>query len=207
MSRLLKAQKANLNLRYFLQNCVYTKDEHDKKNPVKKFPDFAYIEDVVNVWETEDRLLIKKSRQVLLTWIMVAIHTWLAWNRSNAVIIFQSDKEDKVKEILLDRSEFIIRHLSEEVKFLMGEVFFGALMFKFLKNGSRIIGTPAGADVIRSFTATAILSDEMAFQEKQEETLAGSLQSVTDGGKFTGISTIYPESYFDKLCEDLIKVA
>jgi len=73
---LREIQRASKDCKFFIKRFCLTLDEHDSKNPIKKFPDKEYIWDLVDLFLNERLLLVEKSRQMLCTWVMVACHLW-----------------------------------------------------------------------------------------------------------------------------------
>jgi phage FluMu gp28-like protein len=60
-------------------------------------------------------------------------------------------------------------------------------------NGSTIMAIAQGAEKMRSYTFSAILSDEMGFQDKAEEAYTAALPTI--------------EGFFKALCFDAIRSA
>jgi hypothetical protein len=58
-----------------------------------------------------------------------------------------------------------------------------------------------GSDVLRSYTFSAIFSDEMGFQDEAEDAYTASVPTIEGGGKFTGVSTANP-GYFQAMVFD-----
>ncbi len=59
------------------------------------------------------------------------------------------------------------------------------------------------SDALRSSTASAIFSDEMAFQPYARKSYQGARPTIEGGGKFTGISTPNGKNFFYNLIFDL----
>lgn len=198
---------------FFCTNFVYTLDEHDAKNPVKKFPDYSYLELITEVWKKNTKLLVPKSRQMMLSWLMVALHVWLALHKGQS-IYFQSKKEDDSNG-LLDRAKFIYNHLPIALKW--GKVdstmqvdlkknppvrdIYCNLEFPWLNSNIRAVAQ--GPDVLRSRTASAILSDEMAFQDQACLAYEASKPTIDGGGRYTGVSTPNGQECFYDLVFDI----
>ena len=107
---------------------LYTKDEHDAHEPVKPFPDLAYmrvlldlylvgghylhpdqaqyardwgfgVDDLAMVAET-GLLAVEKSRQVMVTWLTLAYCLWRAKFKQHQLIMVQSKREDDAKKLV-----------------------------------------------------------------------------------------------------------
>ena len=96
----------------FIFNFCWTLDEQDEAEPIKRFPKLEYIGEVIDLWVKERLVLIVKSRQMMMTWLMVALHLWLAMYFKGRHIFFVSKKEEDANA-LIDRAEFIWEHLPE----------------------------------------------------------------------------------------------
>jgi hypothetical protein len=181
---------------------VWTKDEHDFHSPVKKFPDKAHLRELCNLWYTERLLLIPKSRQLLVTWLMSACYLWDTQFHRGRLNFFQSKKEEDADRVV-QRSFFIWEHQPDWIKEMFpAEYTFCHLKYKL--GSSEIWGVPQGDDQIRSHTASGIFSDEMAFQPDAEAAYVGALPTIKGGGRFTGVSSANP-GFFHYLVENKCK--
>lgn len=189
--------KAMLDPWHFLTTFVYTTDPHDAINPIKLFPPKSYLQFLVSVWLRESKLLVPKSRQILVSWCMVACHLWLAITGRGRFIYFQSQKEEKADK-LIQRVNFICKQLPPMVP----EFRYTYCKLKFDGLDSMIEGVPQGADSIRQETCTAIYSDEMAFQEEAEKAYIASKPTIDGGGRYTGVSSANGPNFFKRLVFD-----
>ena len=202
-------ERAKDDLLYYLSNMVYTQDEHDQESPIKPMPMHKkYMRELAQHFLTENLLLIEKSRQMMVTWIMVACHLWDAQFHQGRRIFFQSKKEADANH-LIDRAKTIYRNYPEPFKSVIHEKYparepMAYLKLEFPRNQSIIQGTAQGADIIRQYTASRIFSDEMAFQEKAEEAFIAAKPTVTGGGSFVGVSTPNFKNFFYLLAKDQI---
>ena len=74
----------------WLKDCVYTWDEFDKENPVKRFDVKSYIKPIIEQFQSKDKvLLIAKSRQMMMSWLFssLMLHQAEFYPYSNEVII------------------------------------------------------------------------------------------------------------------------
>lgn len=183
---------------------MYTLDEHDKIEPVKKLPmDKEYIKDMATLFMTERLLLFEKSRQMMVTWTMVACHVWDALFFPGRRIAFQSKKEQDANH-LVDRAKFIYSKLPEWMKaqFPMNPPSYCKL--EFGKWNSGIYGIPQGPDQLRQYTFSRIFSDELAFQDRTEEAYIAARPTITGGGSFVGVSSPNFKEFFYHLIRDQI---
>ena len=60
---------------YFLTEFCFTMDEHWESKGLKsaynKFPEKEYIRDLCDLFQTQDLLVIEKSRQMMVSWIFI----------------------------------------------------------------------------------------------------------------------------------------
>jgi len=207
----------------FLVECVWTHDPAGQT--VRRFPDYDdpmptcdctppsadhptggcknYIHHVVQTWLREKRYAVPKSRRVIATWTMVALHLWLARFFPGSVIAFVSRKQglndSEGAAELVRRAKFIEEHLPAEVEPIPFVYNFARL--KYPSIGSEIIGVAQGADQLRQPGLTAIFADELAFWELAHDTYSASIPTLEGGGRFTGISSANP-GFFKQLTFD-----
>jgi hypothetical protein len=184
----------------FIEN-VLTKDEHDIDRPIKPFPRKPYIPYILRKF-TDSRvsiIFIAKSRQIMLTWLCCVYALWLAKTYPHRLIFVQSKKEEDAANLVFNggrtgknwdaaRISFIEKHLPAWLQDDV-EPAFGKLLFP---NGSKIWGIPEGADMIRSYTPSLVISDEAAFQPCFGEAYTAMLPVAKQGGQLIAISSANP---------------
>jgi hypothetical protein len=202
----------------FLTECVWTLDQATSQ--VRRFPTYDdpaqgcecmpggcanYVQHVTNRWLQNKRYLVPKSRRVLVSWTMVALHCWLARFYPGSTIAFVSRKQglndSEGAAELVRRVKFIEEHLPMEIEPLPFQYNFARI--KYPSINSEIIGVAQGADQLRQYTLTAIFADEMAFWELAHDTYSASMPTLEGGGRFTGVSSANPgffkQAVFDSL--------
>jgi len=190
----------------FCVRCVFTLDQVDKKNPVKKFPShYKYLKLYTRVWEREKLIIVPKSRRMFMSWCNIALYlhdTMFSVGRTN---VFQSKKEED-SDALIERAKFILEHIpeSEIPKDLIPAWEKTYCHLKFPEIHSEIVGVPQGADQHRSLTASGVLFDEFAFWEKAEDTYSAAMPTIEGGGRCTIISSAAP-GYMEKLVYDTLE--
>lgn len=204
---------------YWLTNWAFTLDVHDRKTPIKPLPEKDYIKFIVGKWLKDPLLLVPKSRQMMLSWIMVALYLWDTQFHKGRLTFFQSKKADDAND-LVKRAKFI---WDNEPKFLkkyylddggfkdlicnpqnQGQHVYCSLSFPDIH--SEIRGIPEGGDVIRMHTASGILSDEMAFQPEAKSAFAAARPTLSARGKWTGVSTAEDGTFFEDMVWDRIEI-
>lgn len=169
-----------------------TLDPHDRKNPIKLIPRHPYLEKMVEEWEANQLVLVVKSRQMMASWLFTALHLWDAMYHKGRSIFFISKKEEDAgfgnQLSLLGRVEFILDNLPEKMrpKYKKG---IRPPKVEFPEQYSSIMACSQEAEALRQFTASRVMSDEMAFQERAEQAYIAMKPTLDGGGCLTGIST------------------
>jgi hypothetical protein len=176
----------------FIFKYAKTLDPHDSKHPVKNFPQWTFMEKMIDEWLANPLVLVVKSRQMMASWLFVALHTWDAIFHKGRSIFFVSKKEEDAgfgnQLSLLSRSLFIIENLPAKLqpKFHKSK---RPPAIEFPNLYSSIMACSQEAEALRQYTASRILSDEMAFQEQAETAYTAMKPTIDGGGNLTGIST------------------
>jgi hypothetical protein len=194
----------------FLKHYVKTIDPHDEDGLAKDFPySRPYVQRLVDGWLENRLMLVAKSRQMIISWLFVALYTWDAMVHDGKFIFFQSRKEDDAglgsPLSLLSRALFIWQNLPD----WMQEEFPITTKRKpqlivFEKTKSTIYAVSQDSDALRQYTATGIFADELAFQEDARDAFIASKPTI-DGGsaRYTGVSTANGKNFFYELFKDL----
>lgn len=203
---------------------VRTKDEHDPVNPVKPFPVKEY-----NIWAFThmlacEKLLIPKSRQIMVSWMLAAYACWFVRTQPHCLVIAQSKKADDANELVslgkdnpcAGRVDFIEQHLPSWLRdpFVcsgqgnkVGQLVYSptrvsAEGVRVPWYGSRIMAVPQGADQVRGKTVSLFLSDESAFQEEFKNSVVAllpALMSPTSSTRFVSVSSVNGGSEFNRM--------
>jgi len=190
----------------FIQH-VRTKDEHDEINPIKLFPLKPYVKYLLDVFYKKEQSIffVPKSRQIMMTWLCCVFALWLAKSKPHRLIFVQSKKEEDAANLVFSggrtgknwntaRISFIEKHLPWWLQDEEIESAYGKLLFS---NGSKIWGIPEGADMIRSYTPSLVISDEAAFQPSFGEAYTAMLPIAKQGGMLIAISSANPGTFAD----------
>jgi hypothetical protein len=189
----------------FATKMVFTKDEVDRINPIKRFPaHLQYQKLYMRIWQKFPKVAVPKSRRMMMSWTNILLYTWDTLFNVGRQQAFVSKKETDSHE-LIERSKFILENL--DFSYCPKELFpawsckFGELAFK--ETGSRLLGFPSGADQLRQFTFSGLLFDEAAFWENAEEAYSSAVPTIEGGGRLTLISSPAPGFFknvvFDQL--------
>ena len=179
-----------------------------------------YFAPLVRRWQAEEQIADLKSRQLMISWLYIALYGWLALTRPGTKIAFQSQNETKAAE-MVERFAIMYRLLPSalqrfgplsdapkaKARAITGQIAFthphGVL--------SEIFAIPCGGNQTRMYTFTGILMDEAQFWENDEdfeESWAAAHPAVKGGGKMTAISSVNHERCFHyRLCNDQVVMA
>lgn len=178
-------------------------EELPRERPFTVFP---YIPPIVKYWQREKIVFIEKSRDMMATWLVVALYTWDTIFHRNRENIFQSDDASKTME-LVERAFFIWDHQPKFLKsvhpavFTSGQTRSGILRVPSL--GSTILGFPQGPDQIRQYHPSGIFVDEAAFQVEAEAAFMAVKPAIQAGGRYTAVSSANP-GFFMACCRDMM---
>jgi hypothetical protein len=196
------------------QHYVWTRDEYDQDNPVKPFPDEPALREVLAEIHlgTQQVTTIGKSRQLSVTWLLVAYFDWWARFYANQLLFIQSKKEEDAANLVFNkepgmaRASFIEENLPWWMKVPLSTSY-GVLVYP---NGSKLWGIPQGGDIIRSYTGSGLFSDESAFQPFAREAYRAAkaccrkivMVSSAEGGSFFGELSGFEQSKTGTFGED-----
>lgn len=190
---------------------VWTLDSTDLRQPIKKFPADPWLRDLTDEWLKADPPLfaVPKTRRMMISWLMVWNHQWIAMFHPGAHVYVQSETEAKSHE-LIERAGFIYEHIPPGVIALPapkpgknGAPTMWCYM-GFPKLHSFMQGIAQGANQLRQYTATAVMMDEAAFWEKGRESFGATKPTSEGGGRITVVSSAQ-NSWFRDLCFDTIE--
>jgi hypothetical protein len=186
----------------FATELVYTKDEKDLKEPIKKFPaDLEYLKLYFRVWQRERLVAVPKSRRMFLSWATLILYlhdTMFNVGRQTAVV---SQKEEDADD-LLQRMVFILENIPASFpKELIPKWKKTFCCLEFPEIESRILAFPSGADQLRSYAASGILADECAFWKEAKRMYSATFPIIEDTGRMTMISSAAP-GFFKELVFD-----
>lgn len=185
----------------WIDSCVMTLDQADKRNPIKKFPShLPYVKPVLDTWLREPLVITRKSRRMVFSWLAIAYATWVASLFIGRNIFLVSDKEEK-SDSLVQRARFIMENIPGGAMPIVPEFKYTYCHLEFPKMNSLIKGVPQGANQLRQETASLIVADEFAFWEQARSTYGAMRPTIEGGGQIIIISTSSP-GFMRDLVED-----
>lgn len=176
--------------------------ELDTIRQVKAHP---YFRPIIEAWLSEKMLAVEKSRDMMATWLVVIMYTWDTIFHKGRQNIFQSENSTKTRD-LVDRAYTLWlnqpKWLRDVHKAQMSEGTNRAGRFVIPSLQSEIIGFPGGAQQIRQFHPSGIFSDEAAFNPNASETFSAVKPAISNGGRYTCISSANP-GWMQRICRDI----
>lgn len=191
---------------YFVKDCIVTVDESRAALGFESIRPFPISERYLRMsWIIMDTFPVtfwNKSRRMLYSWLCCVRMLQKALfmpNTANYVICYKFEDADYMlkyriktmyeniptrKEIMLNGQKTIInpRALLPELKYKEG-------LIEFPETGAMIQAVSAGADQLRSRTASNVFWDEVAKQARIMETWAAIQPTIRGGGSVVGVST------------------
>lgn len=159
----------------WLQQHTKTYNEHwveeGRPSPYEPFPHMNHFRPLFDAFLLERIVLIEKSRDMMVSWACVGYFTWEAMRVPERGIVFQTQKEKKVKQLigyakcLYENQPGWIKDAFPLAKNIDKQ---SDLEFNFA-HGGNIQGIPGGGDQIRSYHPWGFLNDETAFQAEAGE--------------------------------------
>jgi len=186
----------------WLQQHTQTKDPHWQEvnagSPYRSFPDKPYFRPIIEALQREPVTFILKSRDLMLSWLVVGYFTHMCQMNRGTEILFQSQTEPKAAE-LVDYAKCLVHRQDSDIQKqhpLVAPSSKQSWLELAWKNDSRIVGIPHGADKIRSYHPTALFMDEAAFIPDAEASFNEALAVCQ---KIALVSSAGP-GFFEEVC-------
>jgi hypothetical protein len=186
----------------WLQHHTQTKDPHWRevgaRSPYRSFPDKPYFRHILDVLQREKVVFCVKSRDLMLSWLIVGFFVHDCMTHPGVEVLFQSQTEEKAAELveyagcLYERQDDDIKSRYPLAQPLSKQ---SSLELNF-RDGNRIVGIPHGADKIRSYHPTALFIDEAAFIPDADASFNEAIAAVQ---KIAVLSSAGP-GFFEEVC-------
>lgn len=193
---------------HFMREFCKTKNEHSQEDdPYQPFPDLEYLRHLLGVWHKVESkssnrlLLIAKSRQMMASWFACAMILWTCLSKKAKRIGWQSKKSDDADQ-MLERIYGLYQRLPAFVRD-QNPCDRKFLSLSFPATDANVHAIPQGPDQVRSYTWSLFVSDEMAFQDCDDEAYYALLPALGKVGMGVLISTAGP-GHFEQLYSDQI---
>lgn len=204
-----------LNPYQFLK-LVRTYDPDDPKHQeAKPFPyEKEYIRLVTKAWYENQLLVVAKSRQMLMTWLLDALYTWKAVCHPNEYIFLKSLKLEHAADMsepissLLSRMMYILLHLDRRFLAYVWQMDNPVIPnpsakppVLVLPNGSTVKPVSQDPKEVRGKTVTGVLSDETAIQPWAAQGYR-AVRPTLGRGKYTMLSSPMGKNFFYRIYAD-----
>lgn len=180
----------------WVRNFTRTYNEHwveeKRPTPYESFPDKPYFRPLFDLFIAEPVVCVEKSRDMMLSWAVVAFFLWSVMPVPMRGAAFQCQKEDKVGQLvkyakyLYDQQDQFLKDAFPLSKPLDRQP---TLILEF-DNGAMIKGLPGGADQVRSYHPWGYSNDETAFQpeagDSYDESLAAAQKVILNSSAAPG---------------------
>ena len=154
--------------------------------------DNGYLKELFAALETERLLAVPKSRRMMGSWAVSARATHRARYHPNHAIFLQSETEDKAAYLVDKRCAWIEDHLEapyrrvyQSLKTTKGAI--GRMTYP--DTGSYLWAIPQGDSVIRAYTFSVLICDEMDFQPEGRQALVAALPIAEKGARLILLSS------------------
>lgn len=190
----------------FLTKFVWTFNPHDIGYR-SKFPDKEYLKEVCKIWQEENRILIVKSRQIMLSWTTISLVLWECIRKPNQIAFLQTKKlsdaaSAHIPSSLLNRILYIVKNLPSFAR-ISHNIVWSPNAVLTLGNNSTIQGVSSDSEAIRSSVGNVVLIDEgCSFENELNSILASVIPAIGSNGKLVIVSTVKPGTDFIKLIFD-----
>ena len=181
--QVIELSRCSIEPWYWLVNYIWTlrKDENVEGSEIERFPSDEYLREVFDVMFSEDYLAIDKSRQMRMTWILMAYALWHCQFRRNEEVVCQTKKEGVADTELVKRAYFMAMNEPEWMRPSFGKTGSSFCKLKFGGTKSFIRGIPSGGNQIRSYNPSITIIDEAGFLEGEfEECKSAALACCKD---------------------------
>lgn len=176
----------------------------DQLPGIRPFTILPYMPPIIETWLAEPLIVLEKSRDMIATWLTVAMYTWDTIFHPNRQNIFQSVSAPRTAELVM-RAYFIYKQQPKFLRSIHPAVYTTGLNrsgeFHLPTIDSEILGFPQGPDQIRQYHPSGIFTDETAYQAEAGAAFAAIKPAIQAGGRYTGVSSANP-SFFQHLAQD-----
>jgi hypothetical protein len=169
---------------YFMKK--YYTIQHPKRGRIK-FNLYPFQETVLGHMDSEDYMIINKSRQLGISTLCSAYSLWMMLFHKDKNVLCIATKQETAKN-MVTKVRFAYDNLPQWLRIKTVE--HNKLSLR-LANGSQIKATSASSDAGRSEAVSLLLIDEAAFIDNIDEIFASAQQTLATGGGCIALSTPY----------------
>jgi len=171
--------------------CVNTVDENEadrRKRLCKPFPRYDYLRQIAAALTSGRNVIVLKPRQMFASWLVTAyaVHRAL-FNPGERILVVS--KREKDAWHLKQRADAILANLAPAISDVLDtrtEDNKGTIEFT---GGSALHFLPASPSIGRTYTATVVILDELAFHPHADEMFTSLQPTLAGGGQCIALST------------------
>lgn len=175
-----------------------TRDEDNPDGQNHPIPDKDYTRYILKEFCTYQRIIIPKSRQIMISWLMAAYGLARCLTRKHFLAIYQTKREEDAVGFI-DRVHFLYSHLPKEIQEARKANLDNSLKCEFEASDAKFWGIPQGSDIIRSNTVSLFLADEVNFQPNARASLRAAMPSLGKTGQGIWVSSANAGGLMTKL--------
>lgn len=157
---------------YWLTNFCVTEDSHwvekGLSSAFQRLPAYPYLQALAERWLEYPNLVIPKSRQVLVTWLIGCLYLGDALFLDGRLNMIQSKKEQDAQAVLA-RIRGVVDRMQRFAPYLVPKITKDDMGVVRFANGSSLIAVPQGKHHVQSYTPSGLFLDEAQLQEEAEE--------------------------------------
>lgn len=139
---------------------------------------------MLRLWAENRLVCVLKARQLGVSWLVAMYVAWVAIFRPGSTILLVSIGQREADE-LLDKVKYVIRHLPAWLRPVGYVPLARTVTFR---NGSEIESLPASGASGRSRTASLVVLDEHAWQERADD-IWTAIEPTIEEGQLLSVST------------------
>lgn len=205
---------------FWLTHYARTIDTHytEWEEPMKTFPEKEYIKLFVDTWLKNKILFVPKSRQMMVSWLCVALYLWDTQFHKARLTAFQSKAADDADELMQrlkqiwDNEPLFLKRYYEKWSYIElaanpnNRWQHTYCKFEIPAIKSKVIWVPQWWDKVRTLTLSWMLSDEAAFQPEMDSAYTALKPTLSSGGRVTIVSTPENGTWFEDAIFDNLEM-
>lgn len=175
-------RKCSLSATYFIKK--YVMIQHPTRGRIL-FKLFPYQEEALQQFQTNNKNIVLKSRQMGISTLCAAYILWLMIFHSDKNCLIISKTQDAAKEVVTK-----VRFANDNLpSWLRVESTEDNRLSLRLKNGSQVKSVSSSKDSARSGAISLLIMDEAAFMEYAEDIWIAAQPTLSTGGQAVVLST------------------
>jgi len=174
---------------------------NDAHGGVVSFQFWQHIVDLVNVFLGHKKVIVLKSRQLGVSYILAFYALWRAMTSQGFNCLIISAGQEPASR-LLEKCKFAYLNLPEWLRLTIPYGKWSETEITFPSLGSRIVSFPSTERPAIGETASLVIMDEWDFHAYPEKDYASAEPTASAGGQIIGVSTsdkTKPDSLFKNL--------